>query len=290
MAIDPRFASLVQALSGMAKQNSVGAPAGMPSPVQSDYGAAQSQAALQNPQTQAALEGANAPSPAAQRAANAEGLLNAAQTGQQQTTAGNQPMTPGSGGVIQTQQQGTTLGNQTPANLTPEQAAQAQQQAQTASEQGLWNTIISNLTGHDANGQMLQGEALRDFQLGHTMGGFLGALGAGIGGESTGGRLGNAVYQQAAGGLAANNAERQQANQNDFMQQALTALTQRAGGAIPGVVNTPNRPQYTPFTAGGTTGAPSQASPSVLQDQGGTPTMTSLDESIARMKRLSGLA
>ena len=304
MPIDPRFMSLIQQLSGMSQQQNMGMPvAAQQSGGSSDYGAGsptgggatlpgqngqasqQTVAALNNPQTQAALEGANAPSPAAQRAANAEGMIQAAQSGQPQTAAGQQQ--PGYGaGAIQPQQQGTALGNQRqPQNLTPEQAAQAQAQAQTASEQSLWETIKQNLTGTDINGQPLQGEALQDFQTGHTIGGFLGSIGAAIGGDSTGGRLAQGVYNQAAGGLSANNAARQQQANNDFMRQALAAMggrslggTSRAGGS------------YTPFTSNSQTGEPSQqAQPSTLAE-GGQGTMASLDESLARMRRLSGLA
>ena len=304
MPIDPRFMGLVQRLAGISQQQNMGMPiAAQQSGGSSDYGAGgptgggatlpgqngqanqQTAAALNNPQTQAALEGANAPSPAAQRAANAEGLINAAQSGQPQTTAGQQQ--PGyGGGAIQPQQQGSALGNQQqPQNLTPEQAAQAQAQAQTASEQGIWGTIMQNLTGHDLNGNMLTGEALGDFQRGHTLGGFLGSMGAAIGGDSTGGRLGQGVYQQAAGGLAANNAERQQAANNDFMRQALAAM----GGRPLGATSQPGG-SYTPFTANSQTGTPSQqAQPSTLAE-GGQGTMASLDESLARMRRLSGLA
>lgn len=288
MALDPRFSSLIQALSGIVKQYGTEVPqAGANAQGATQGVTPQTQAAAENPQTQAVLAGANAPSPAAQRAANAEGLLNAAQTGQTQTTQGQQPQGYG-GGAVQAQQAGTALGGQTPvqgqqavpANLTPEQAAQAQQQAQTQAEVGLWDTIMQNLSGMDNQGNLLQGEALSDFKKGHAMGGFLGALGAGIGGNSTGGRFGEAVYKQASGGLSAQNAAQREENQNAFMQQALSAIAKR-----------PTPSSYASFTAGGTTGAPSQqTNPSVLQDQAGQPTMASLDESLARMRRLSGIA
>ena len=306
MPIDPRFMGLIQQLSGMSQQQNMGMPiAAQQSGGSSDYGAGsptgggatlpgqngqasqQTAAALNNPQTQAALEGANAPSPAAQRAANAEGMIQAAQSGQPQTTAGQQQ--PGyGGGAIQPQQQGTALGNQqgqqTPQNLTPEQAAEAQRQAQTASELSLWNTIRQNLTGTDLKGMPLQGEALGDFQMGHSIGGFLGTIGEAIGGNSTGGRLAGGVYDQAAGGLTSNNAARQQEANNNFMKQALAAMNKNAGATsrVGG--------SYTPFTANSQTGAPAQqAQPSTLADSG-QGTIASLDESLARMRRLSGLA
>lgn len=302
MALDPRYAPLIAALSGKATElfGSGGASA-MPStsgiPTSGGPGSGgttpQIDAALSNPNTAAALAGANAPSPAAQRAGNIAGLVAGAESG-----AIAQPQGQPGYGSAQPAQPSQLGGQQTPATMTPEAAAQGAAGAQTASEQGLWDTIIQNLTGRTSEGGMLQGEALRDFQQGHALGGLLGALGAGIGGDSTGGRLGAAVYGQAAGGLAANNAERMQANQNDFMKAAMAALTgagqsgdnQQQPQGPAGPVTQPSRTQYNPMTSstptGGTT---SQTQPGQLQDQGGTPTMASLDESLARMRRLSGI-
>lgn len=298
MALDPRFASLIAALSGKATElfGSGGASAmssvsGTPTSGGPGSGGTTPQidAALSNPNTAAALAGANAPSPAAQRAGNIAGLVAGAESG-----AVAQP----GYGSAQPAQPSQLGGQQAPTTMTPEAAAQGAAEAQTASEQGLWDTIIQNLTGRTSEGGMLQGEALRDFQQGHALGGLLGALGAGIGGDSTGGRFGAAVYGQAAGGLAANNAERMQANQNDFMKAAMAALAGagQSGGnqqqpqGPAGPVTQPSRTQYNPMTSstptGGTT---SQTQPDQLQDQGGTPTMASLDESLARMRRLSGI-
>lgn len=302
MALDPRFASLIASLSGKATElfGSGGASA-MPSasgiPTSGGPGSGgttpQIDAALSNPNTAAALAGANAPSPAAQRAGNIAGLVAGAESG-----AITQPQGQPGYGSAQPTQPSQLGGQQTPATMTPEAAAQGAAGAQTASEQGLWDTIIQNLAGRTPEGGMLQGEALRDFQQGHALGGLLGALGAGIGGDSTGGRLGAAVYGQAAGGLAANNAERMQANQNAFMKAAMAALAgagqsgdnQQQPQGPAGPVTQPSRTQYNPMTSstptGGTT---SQTQPGQLQDQGGTPTMASLDESLARMRRLSGI-
>lgn len=308
MALVPRFASLIAALSGKATElfGSGGASA-MPSASGTSTSGGpgsggttpQVDAALSNPNTAAALAGANAPSPAAQRAGNTAGLVAGAESGAVAQPQGQpgQVGQPGYGSA-QSAQPSQLGGQQTPATMTPETAAQGAAGAQTASEQGLWDTIIQNLTGRTSEGGMLQGEALRDFQQGHALGGLLGALGAGIGGDSTGGRLGAAVYGQAAGGLAANNAERMQANQNDFMNAAMAALTGRgqSGGTQQpqgpaGPVTQPSRTQYNAMTSstptGGTT---SQTQPGQLQDQGGTPTMASLDESLARMRRLSGIS
>lgn len=166
------------------------------------------------------------------------------------------------------------------------QTGQTSQIAQATPEQGMWNTIMQNLTGHDAQGNMLQGDALTNFQQGHTLGAFLGALGAGIGGDSTGGRLGQAVYQQGAGGLAANNAERMQANQNDYMNAALHAL---AGGSQNGQGETApvgpiTQPSRTPYQS-----QTDQPTGGTNTSQGGQSAVASLDESLARMRRLSSI-
>lgn len=305
MALDPRFAPLIAALSGKATElfGSGGASA-MPSasgtPTSGGPGSGgttpQIDAALSNPNTAAALAGANAPSPAAQRAGNIAGLVAGAESGAVAQPQGQpgQVGQPGYGSA-QPAQPSQLGGQQTPATMTPEAAAQGAAGAQTASEQGLWDTIIQNLTGRTSEGGMLQGEALRDFQQGHALGGLLGALGAGIGGDSTGGRLGAAVYGQAAGGLAANNAERMQTNQNDFMRAAMAALAGSGGRSAQspagptGPITQPSRSQYNPMTSSTPTGGTQPQSGSV-QDQAGTPTMASLDESLARMRRLSGLA
>ena len=309
MALDPRFASLIASLSGKAAElfGSGGASA-MPSasgtPTSGGPGSGgttpQIDAALSNPNIVTALDSANAPSPAAQRAGNVAGLVVGAESGAVAQPQGQ----PGQAGQLgygsaQPAQPSQLGGQQTPATMTPEAAAQGAAGAQTTSEQGLWDTIIQNLTGRTSEGGMLQGEALRDFQQGHALGGLLGALGAGIGGDSAGGRLGAAVYGQAAGGLAANNAERMQANQNDFMKAAMAVLTgaDQSGGSQQqsqgpaGLLTQPSRAQYNPMTSstptGGTT---SQTQSGQLQDQGGTPTMSSLDASLARMRRLSGIS
>lgn len=305
MALDPRYAPLIAALSGKATElfGSGGASA-MPSASGTSTSGGpgsggttpQIDAALSNPNTAAALAGANAPSPAAQRAGNIAGLVAGAESGAVAQPQGQpgQVGQPGYGSA-QPAQPSQLGGQQTPATMTPEAAAQGAAGAQTASEQGLWDTIIQNLTGRTSEGGMLQGEALRDFQQGHALGGLLGALGAGIGGDSTGGRLGAAVYGQAAGGLAANNAERMQTNQNDFMRAAMAALAGSGGRSAQspagptGPITQPSRSQYNPMTSSTPTGGTQPQSGSV-QDQAGTPTMASLDESLARMRRLSGLA
>lgn len=294
MAIDPRFAPLIAALSGKAS----GIAGGNTSPISASSGTSSSgtgtpqiDAALSNPNTAAALAGASAPSPAAQRAGNIAGLTAGAESGaisQPQTGQSSQPGT----GAMQAAQP-SQLGGQTPATMSPEAAAQGAAGAQTASEQSLWANILQNLTGRTSEGNLLQGEALKNFQQGHALGGTLGALGAGIGGDSTGGRLGAAVYGQAAGGLAANNAERAQAQNNDFMQAALAALTgagQSGTAQSGGPITQPSKQPYTPMTSstptGGTT---SQSQPGQSQGHSSTPVMASLDESLARMRRLSGI-
>ena len=292
MALDPRFAPLIAALSGRASDMlASGQTASLPT---TSAGAAsttpQTEAALSNPNTAAALSGASAPSPAAQRAGNVTGLVLGAESG----TSGQpqqQQIQPGYGSA-QAAQPSQLGGQQTPATMSPEAAAQGAAGAQTASEMGLWDTILQNLAGRDSSGNMLTGQALKDFQTGHALGGFLGALGAGIGGDSTGGRLGQAVYNQAAGGLAANNAERREANQNAFMQAALASLSSRnpaaAAAGAEGPISQPSRQQYTPTTSSTPTeGLPSQQEASAMPSGS---VMASLDDSLARMRRLTGIA
>jgi hypothetical protein len=300
MALDPRFAPLIAALSGKAA-DIVGSGGATPTPAQggtpgTTTATPQVDAALTNPNTAAALAGANAPSPAAQRAGNVAGLVAGAESG-----AVAQPQAPGAPnaqpgyGTSQPAQPSQLGGQPAPAAMSPEAAAQGAANAQTASELSMWDTILQNLTGRTPEGGMLSGDALKDFQQGHAIGGLLGALGAGIGGDTTGGRLGAAVYGQAAGGLAANNAERMQTNQNDFMRAAMAALAGSGGRSAQspagptGPITQPSRSQYNPMTSSTPTGGTQPQSGSV-QDQAGTPTMASLDESLARMRRLSGLA
>lgn len=290
MALDPRFAPLIAALSGRASDMlASGQAASLPATAAGAASTApQTEAALSNPNTAAALSGASAPSPAAQRAGNVTGLVLGAESG----TSGQpqqQQAQPGYGST-QAAQPSQLGGQQTPATMSPEAAAQGAASAQTASEMGLWDTILQNLAGRDPSGNMLTGQALKDFQTGHALGGFLGALGAGIGGDSTGGRLGQAVYNQAAGGLAANNAERREANQNDFMQAALASISARnpAAAGAEGPISQPSRQQYTPATTSTPTGGlPSQQEASAMPSGS---VMASLDDSLARMRRLTGIA
>lgn len=290
MALDPRFAPLIAALSGRASDMlASGQAASLPATAAGAASTApQTEAALSNPNTAAALSGASAPSPAAQRAGNVTGLVLGAESG----TSGQpqqQQAQPGYGST-QAAQPSQLGGQQTPATMSPEAAAQGAASAQTASEMGLWDTILQNLAGRDPSGNMLTGQALKDFQTGHALGGFLGALGAGIGGDSTGGRLGQAVYNQAAGGLAANNAERREANQNDFMQAALASISARnpAAAGAEGPISQPSRQQYTPTTTSTPTGGlPSQQEASAMPSGS---VMASLDDSLARMRRLTGIA
>lgn len=294
MALDPRFMPLISALSGKAADFVSG---GMPANVAANAGdvaggaTPQVDAALSNPNTAAAIAGANAPSPAAQRAGNVAGLVAGAESG-----VVAQPQ--GQGGTAQPGYGSTPVGQPSglgsAQGISPEAAAVGAASAQTPAEQGLWDTVMQNLTGRDINGNMLQGQALEDFQRGHTLGGVLGALGAAIGGNSTGGRLGQAVYGQSAGGLAANNAERQQANQNDYLQAALAGLTaaqpqsEAAEQTGPGgPVSQPSRQVYQNMTASTPIGgAASQGSISDVAQQS---TMASLEDSLNRMRRLSGI-
>lgn len=301
MAIDPRYSSLISALAGQAAAAATG---GMPTAPVAGTATPAGTAPVVDQTAAQALAGAAAPSPAAQGAANVTGLTMGAQTGAiaqpQVQQAATQPATtqPAQPSQLGAQAQPAQPQPQpAPANMPPEAAAQGAAAAQTPSEVGLWDMIKQNLTGHDAAGNMLKGEALEDFKFGHTLGALLGALGAGIGGDTLGGRFGNAVYKQAAGGLSALNNERREEQNNDYLMAALSAATGApsapAGQSAPaGPITQPSRQQYSPMTTSSPTGGTQsqQVQTGQLQDQTGTPTMTSLDESLARMRRLSGIA
>lgn len=199
-----------------------------------------------------------------------------AQSGAAQPSA---PATPTVNGVPQQPQAGygqaqeqpqSSLGNTSPAQMPAQAINQGAEAAQTPTEKGFFNTLVQNLSGRMADGSQLTGEALQDFQYGHTLGGFLGALGGAIGGDTTGGRLGQAVYQQAAGGLAANNAERREMNTNQLLQAALQSSGKPSS--------------YTPQTNSptGTGGLSSLVS-------NGESAMGSLKESLDRIQRLNGI-
>ena len=183
-----------------------------------------------------------------------------------------QPQQPQAGyGQAQVQLQQSSIGNTSPAQMPAQAINQGAEAAQTPTEKGFFDTLVQTLSGRMADGSQLTGEALKDFQFGHTLGGFLGALGGAIGGDSTGGRLGQAVYQQAAGGLAANNAESREMNTNQLLQAAL----QSSGG---------KPSSYTPQVNAqtGTGGLSSLVS-------NGESAMGSLKESLDRMQRLNGI-
>ena len=137
MALDPRFAPLIAALSGKAA-DIVGSGGATPTPAQggtpgTTTATPQVDAALTNPNTAAALAGANAPSPAAQRAGNVAGLVAGAESG-----AVAQPQAPGAPnaqpgyGTSQPAQPSQLGGQPAPAALSPEEAAQGAAHAPTA--------------------------------------------------------------------------------------------------------------------------------------------------------------
>lgn len=181
-----------------------------------------------------------------------------------------QPQQPQAGyGQAQAQPQ-SSLGNTSPAQMPAQAINQGAEAAQTPTEKGFFDTLVQNLSGRMADGSQLTGEALRDFQYGHTLGGFLGALGGAVGGDSTGGRLGQAVYQQSVGGLAANNAERREMNTNQLLQAALQSSGKPSSYA----------PQTnSPTGSGGLSSLVSN----------GESAMGSLKESLDRIQRLNGI-
>ena len=168
------------------------------------------------PEQQKILDGANAPSLAPQKAAlqeqrniESQNPQLMQQNPQQQQQAQNTP------GGMEPQQ--SALGN-----FSQEQMQQGQQGAQTNSERGFWQGLAANLSGEG-----LQGDALNDWRKNMSLGTALGMLGNAIGGQTTGGRLGEGVYQLGAGAMASKNSELREGQQQNFMQAALNALTGR---------------------------------------------------------------
>lgn len=232
--------------------------------------------ASQNANTQAVVAGASAPSPAAQKAAAQQGIILSAQNPQ---AAQPQPQqsAPQTGLATPPPVAATTavpsMGSPVGANINP--------------EKGWWDTIMQNISGRDSMGNPLTGEALTEFQRNHALGATLGQLGAALGGNDTWqGRLGQAAYNTAAGGLSAMNAEKQQMNQNDYMTEALKAMTGQ--GKKPQQEQGPGGPikqpsgVYTPQTQGGRTGEPAEGANRT------NPSTHSLDETLNRMRRLNG--
>lgn len=158
------------------------------------------------------LEGANSPVPAAQSAALQEQRIQESQNPQLMQQNTQQQAAQNSPGAMQPQQ--SALGN-----FSQEQIQQGQQGAQTASEKGWWDSVKTALTGDG-----LQGDELKNWRKNMSLGTALGQLGAAIGGQTTGGRLGEGVYQLGAGSMAAKNAELREGAQNSFMQAAARAL------------------------------------------------------------------
>lgn len=205
--------NMALALFSMLAQNSASGAAGQPDAPTSAAGQASTAGiASITPEQQAVLAGASSPSLAPQRAAAQEQRIlesqnpQMAQQNQQQQQAQNTP-----GGMWPQQ---SALGN-----FSQEQTQQGQQNAQTASEKSLWDTIAGGMSGEG-----LTGEALADWRKTRALGAALGQMGSAIGGNTTGGRLAEGTYQLGAGSLAAKNAELREQRQNDFMQAAASAL------------------------------------------------------------------
>lgn len=240
--------------------------------------------ASQNANTQAVIAGASAPTPAAQKAAAQQGIILSAQNPQM---AQPQP---------QPQQPTPQTGLATPLPVATTTSVQAtgvpgmgsSEVANINPEKGWWDTIMQNISGRDSMGNPLTGEALTEFQRNHALGAVLGQLGAALGGNDTWqGRLGQAAYNTAAGGLSAMNAEKQQMNQNDYMTAAARAMM---GGQQGQQSQTPSGPEgpikqptgvYTPQTSGGGTGEPAEGANRT------NASTYSLDETLNRLRRLN---
>lgn len=235
--------------------------------------------ASQNANTQAVVAGATAPSPAAQKAAAQQGVILSAQNPQM---AQPQP---------QQSAPQTGLATPLPVQATSVTGTTSSEAPNLNPEKGWWDTIMQNISGRDSMGNPLTGEALSEFQRNHALGAVLGQLGAALGGNDTWqGRLGQAAYNTAAGGLSAMNAEKQQMNQNDYMTAAARAMLGDQQGQQGQQSQTPSGPQgpvkqptgvYTPQTSGGGTGEPAAgANPT-------NPSTQSLDDTLNRMRRLN---
>lgn len=224
----------------------------------------------QNANMQALAESAGVPSRAAAGNANVQGLVMDAQNPQAAEVAA-QMAAPRSA-----------------MNMPVQQAAAAPQAA--SADSGWWDTVMRNVSGRDSQGNPLTGEALSEFQRNHALGAVLGQAGAALGGPDTWqGRLGEAAYAIGAGGLSAMNAEKRQMSTNDFMTNALGAMTGGQNQAAPNQTSAnPGGPikqpvgTYTSQTSGGTTGTPTNGANPINSSS------ANLDESLARIRRLNG--
>lgn len=232
------------------------------------------------PEQQQILSGANAPSPAAQAAAVREQRIVEGQNPQMAQQAQQQQPQPQNSPGAAPQQQQSALGN-----FSQEQIQQGAQGAQTASEKGLWDSIISNFTG----GSGLTGQDLENWRKNMSLGTALGSLGAAIGGNTAGGRLGEGVYQIGAGNLAAKNAELREGAQTNFIQSALNALTGKqptTQGAAQTQTqgSTMTQGQQAQNQPGAGNGGASALATDIVQST------ANLDDIYNRMRRLNGIA
>lgn len=230
------------------------------------------------PQQQAILQGINAPAPAAKMAAIKESQILEGQNPGIQSQLVSQP---------QTQQQQMPPGMGPSAlggglsNFSQQQAAQGAQAAQTASEKGFWEKMADSVTGAG-----LQGEDLDKWRNSMTMGAVLGNLGSAIGGNTMGGRIGNAVYQFGAGNLAAKNAELRETEGNNLTKAFLSSLSGGAGALGKAPISGP-APQQSPTLSaaqGSTLSGAGVNGESFAQASEG------LDDIMARLRRLNGVA
>lgn len=228
------------------------------------------------PEQQKILEGANAPSPAAQAAAIREQKIVEGQNPQMAQQPGQQqPVQNSPGGMPQ--QQGSALGN-----FSQEQAAQGQQGAQTQSEKSFWDNMMGSLTG-----QGLQGEDLTKWRQNMSLGTALGSLGAAVGGKTIGGRMGEGVYQLGAGNLAAKNAEVREGQQNNFMQAALNAIAGRPMGTQNAATSQTQGSTMTQQPAQ-PSALPGSTASSLASDI--VQSTANLDDVMARIRRMNGVA
>lgn len=110
-----------------------------------------------------------------------------------------------------------------------------------------------------------------------TLAATLAQLGAAIGGDTAGGRLGEGVYQLGAGSLAAKNAELREQGQDDFRKAIVNAL----GGRVQ---TTQEQPQNSPTSQSALSSQSfNQREPALGEDMQSL--LGSIDDTLARIRK-----
>lgn len=227
--------------------------------------------AQSDPAQEMAMQGANIRAAAPKLAAAVEGqeMQSAAQL-QGQPSGQQQQAAPGS---VPQQPQSALAGSTT---MSPEQAAQGAVNATSSDEQSIWTTMLNNLTGQN----LQTPEDVEKWRQMQTLGVVGNRLGSAIAGENTPiGRAAGTLGDVFAGNLANKNAEMREASANDWMKQALQGIGGKVGSPTPQTDSSGyGMPQTTLGSAPSTLAAASTQSPT-----------SSLDDVIARTRRLGGI-